>query len=142
MTLDELQAIAEKDLKVDDLELASESTRNAALHQKDLTFLNHYKGLLITKKSELKRLKLKKWEYFTGKSDPQVYRDNPFDYKILKADLHIYLDADDDLIKAQSLVEYYEMCVDTCERYMKNISDRQWNIKNAIAWRRFESGEV
>ena len=128
MTLDELQAIAEKDLKVDDLELASESTRNAALHQKYLTFLNHYKGLLITKKSELKRLKLKKWEYFTG--------------KILKADLHIYLDADEDLIKAQSLVEYYEMCVDTCERYMKNISDRQWNIKNAIAWRRFESGEV
>ncbi len=142
MTLDELQAIAEKDLKVDDLELASESTRNAALHQKYLTFLNHYKGLLITKKSELKRLKLKKWEYFTGKSDPQVYRDNPFDHKILKADLHIYLDADEDLIKAQSLVEYYEMCVDTCERYMKNISDRQWNIKNDIAWRRFESGEV
>ena len=142
MTLDELQAIAEKDLKVDDLELASESSRNAALHQKYLTFLNHYKGLLITKKSELKRLKLKKWEYFTGKSDPQVYRDNPFDHKILKADLHIYLDADEDLIKAQSLVEYYEMCVDTCERYMKNISDRQWNIKNAIAWRRFESGEV
>lgn len=96
MTLDELQTIAEKDLKVDDLELASESTRNAALHQKYLTFLNHYKGLLIKKKAELKRLKLQKWEYFTGKSDPQVYRDNPFDYKILKADLHIYLDADDD----------------------------------------------
>ena len=142
MTLDELQTIAEKDLKVDDLELATESTRNAALHQKYLTYLNHYKGLLIKKKAELKRLKLQKWEYFTGKSDPQVYRDNPFDYKILKADLHIYLDADDDLIKAQSLVEYYEMCVDTCERYMKNISDRQWNIKNAIAWRKFESGEV
>ena len=47
-----------------------------------------------------------------------------------------------DLAKQQALVEYYEMCVDTCERYMKNISDRQWNIKNAIAWRKFESGEI
>lgn len=142
MTLDELQNHAEKDLKIDDLELASESTRNAALHQKYLQYLNHFKGLLIKKKYELKKLKLQKWEYFTGKSDPQVYKDNPFDHKILKADLHIYLDADEELAKAQSLVEYYEMCVDTCERILKNVSDRQWNIKNAIAWRRFEFGEA
>jgi hypothetical protein len=142
MNLEEIQKQAENDLKIDDLELASESTRNAALHQKYLTYLNHFKGLLITKRKDLKRLKLQKWEYFTGKSDPQVYRDNPFDHKILKADLHIYLDADEDLAKQQALVEYYEMCVDTCERYLKNISDRQWNIKNAIAWRKFETGEI
>ncbi len=121
MTLEELQAIAEKDLKIDDLELASESTRNAALHQKYLTYLNHFKGLLITKKKDLKRLKLDKWEYFTGKSDPQVYRDNPFDYKILKADLHIYLDADEDLAKQQALVEYYEMCVILRKVYEKHL---------------------
>ena len=32
----------------------------------------------------------------------QFYRDNPFDHKILKADLHIYLESDADLIKAKT----------------------------------------
>jgi len=142
MTLDELQAIAEKDLKIDDLELASESTRNAALHQKYLEFLNHYKGLLIKKRASHKVLNRDKWEYYTGKAEPQIYRDNPFDHKILKTDLHIYMDADDDLRQSVALIQYYDMCVDTCERILKNISDRQWNIKNAIAWRKFENGDV
>ena len=36
MTLDELQQQAEKDLKMDDLELADESLKSASLHQKYL----------------------------------------------------------------------------------------------------------
>ena len=142
MKLDELQAIAEKDLKMDDLELADESLRNASLHQKYLNFLNHYKGLLIQQKAKHKYLYWQKWEYFSGKSDPQVYRDNPFDHKVLKTDLNIYIEADEEYRKSQALLEYYEMGVDTCERILKNVSDRQWNIKNAIAWRKFMDGDI
>lgn len=73
---------------------------------------------------------------------PEVYRDNPFDHKILKADLHIYLDSDKEMVEMKQLIEYYEMCVSTCESIMKNVSDRQWNIKNAIAWRKFVDGAI
>ena len=142
MKLDELQQMAEKDLKMDDLELADESLRNASLHQKYLTHLNNYKQLLIMKRGEYNILKRKKWEYYSGKSDPEVYRDNPFDHKILKADLHIYLDSDKELVELKQLIEYYEMCVSTCESIIKNVSDRQWNIKNAIAWRKFVDGAI
>ena len=40
MTLEELQQQAEKDLKMDDLELGGESLRSASLHQKYLTIYN------------------------------------------------------------------------------------------------------
>ena len=142
MTLDELQQSAEKDLKMDDLELGDESLKSATLHQKYLTIYNTFRQLLLMNEGTYRVLYRKKWEYYGGKADPIVYRDNPFNHKILKADLHIYLDSDKEMVEMKQLIEYYEMCVSTCESIMKNVSDRQWNIKNAIAWRKFVDGAI
>jgi len=142
MTLDELQALAEKDLKMDDLELADESLKSASLHQKYLNIYNNFRQLKLMNEGTYNVLKRKKWEYYTGKAEPQVYRDTPFDHKVLKADLHIYLDSDEDLIKAKQKVEYYAMCMDSCERILKQIQQRGWDIKNAIEWRKFVDGAI
>lgn len=142
MTLDELQALAEKDLKMDDLELADESLKSASLHQKYLSIYNTFRQLKLMNEGTYNVLKRKKWEYYSGKAEPQVYRDNPFDHKVLKADLHIYMDSDEDLIKAKQKVEYYAMCMDSCERILKQIQQRGWDIKNAIEWRKFVDGAV
>ena len=56
------------------------------------------------KRGEYNILKRKKWEYYSGKSDPEVYRENPFDFKVLKADLHIYLDSDKELVESKHLL--------------------------------------
>ena len=37
--------------------------------------------------------------YCKGTAQPEVYVEKPFDYKVLKADLDKYFDADEDLIK-------------------------------------------
>ena len=140
MTLEELQAAAAKDLKMDDLELADESLKSASLHQKYLTHFNHFRQLVILKEGEYKVLYRKKWEYYGGKADPQVYRDNPFDHKILKSDLGIYLESDTELLEAKAKVEYWKMCLDTCERILKQINSRNWEIRNAIEWRKFIDG--
>ena len=71
-----------------------------------------------------------------------MYRDHPFDHKILKADLHIYLESDEELIKAKQKVEYFKICQDTCERILKQVGNRNWEIKNAIEWRKFVDGVV
>ena len=140
MTLDELQQSAEKDLKMDDLELGDESLKSATLHQKYLTIYNTFRQLLLMNEGTYRVLYRKKWEYYGGKADPIVYRDNPFDHKILKVDIPIYLESDEELIKAKQKVEYYKMCVDSCERILKQIQQRGWDIKNAIEWRRFSAG--
>tara|TARA_B100000035_G_scaffold250107_1_gene219033 strand:+ start:2668 stop:3096 length:429 start_codon:yes stop_codon:yes gene_type:complete len=142
MTLDELQLQAEKDLKMDDLELADESLKSATLHQKYLNIYNNFRQLRLMNEGTYNVLKRKKWEYYGGKASPEVYRDNPFDHKVLKADLHIYMDSDEELIKAKQKVEYYSMCMDSCERILKQIQSRGWDIKNAIEWRKFVDGAI
>jgi len=142
MTLEELQEQASKDLKFDDLELANESLRSASLHQKYLTIYNNFRQLKLMNEGNYKVKYRQKWEYYSGKSEPQVYRDNPFEHKILKADLPIYLESDEELIRLKQKVEYYSMCVDSCERILKQIQQRGWDIKNAIEWRKFVDGVV
>jgi len=142
MNLEELQAQAEKDLSVDDLELGDESLKNSSLHQKYLNIYNNFRQLHLMNEGTYRVLYRKKWEYYGGKAEPSVYRDNPFDHKILKQDIPIYLDSDEELIKAKQKVEYYKMCMDTCERILKQIHSRGWDIKNAIEWRKFVDGAI
>ena len=94
MNLEELQSLAEKDLKIDDLELGDESLKTASLHQKYLNIYNTFRQLHLMNEGTYNVLKRKKWEYYGGwKTDPEVYRDNPFDHKILKQDIPLYLES-------------------------------------------------
>ena len=142
LDLKQLEEMSAKDLKMDDLELADESLKSASLHQKYLGIYNNFRQLKLMHEGNYNVLKRKKWEYYSGKAEPEVYRDNPFDHKILKQDLPLYLDSDEELIKAKQKVEYYAMCIDTCERILKQIQNRGWDIKNAIEWRKFLDGGV
>ena len=142
MTFDELQELAEKDLKINDTELDLESLKTPQIYNKYLKHYTKYKLLLTRAESDYSTLKREKWEYYTGKADPKVYEEKPFDLKILKTDLDKYLDADIDLQKATQKVKYLETTVDFLERTLRQVSNRTYTIKNAIEWRRFTSGAI
>ena len=99
---------------------------------------------MLLKKSEYeqKALKRQKWEYYTGKSDPSVYKEKPFDLKILKADVHIYMDSDEELQKADQKEAYLRQVVNYLEQLLRSINTRNFIIKNAIDWARFTSGAL
>ena len=142
MTLEELQELADKDLKINDTELDLESLKTPQLHNKYLKELTKFKLLLTKADSDYRVLKRIKWEYYTGKADPKVYAEQPFDLKILKTDIDKYLEADDDLIRAISKVKYIEAVVEFLDRTLRQITNRTFTIKNAIDWRKFTSGAV
>ena len=142
MTFDELQALADKDLKINDTELDLESLKTPQLHNKYMKFHNQYVNLLKKAEQDLARLTREKWEYYTGKADPSVYQERPFNLKILKQDVDKYLKADDDLIKLEQKVTYVQSVVDYLDRTVKIISNRGFQIKNAIDWRKFTSGVI
>ena len=142
MTLDELQAEADKDLVIDDTELDTESLKTPILHNKYLQYYNKFNLLLKKSQWEERTLNREKWEYYTGKSDPSVYKEKPFDLKVLKADVHIYINADEDLQKIQAKVVYQEAIVNYLEQILRMINNRSFTIKNAIEWRRFTSGAL
>ena len=104
MTFDELQALADKDLKINESELDLESLKTPQLHNKYLKHYNNFKLLMTRAESDYKILKRVKWEYYTGKASPEVYKQKPFNLKIMKSDLDKYLDSDEDLIKSKQKI--------------------------------------
>ena len=142
MTLEELQAQADKDLVIDDTELDTESLKTPILHNKYLQYYNKFNLLLKKSQWEERTLQREKWEYYTGKSDPSVYKEKPFDLKVLKNDVHIYINADEDIQKIQAKIIYQEAIVNYLEQILRMINNRSFTIKNAIEWRRFTSGAV
>jgi len=142
MTFDELQALADKDLKINDTELDLESLKTPQLHNKYMKFHNQYTNLLKKAEQDLARLTREKWEYYTGKADPSVYQQKPFNIKLLKPDVDKYLKSDDELIKLEQKVTYIQSVVDYLDRTVKIISNRGFQIKNAIDWRKFTSGVI
>ena len=142
MTLEELQSQADKELVIDDTELDTESLRTPILHNKYLQYYNKFNLLLKKSQWEERTLQREKWEYYTGKSDPSVYKEKPFDLKVLKNDVHIYINADEDIQKVQAKIVYQEAIVNYLEQILRMINNRSFTIKNAIEWRRFTSGAV
>ena len=45
-----------------------------------------------------------------------------------------------DLIKCTAKIEYYQIMLDYLESILKIISNRTYQIKNAIEWQRFTNG--
>lgn len=142
MTLEELQEQVDKDLKINDTELDLESLKTPQLHNKYLKEYNNFKLLLSRAESDYKILKRFKWEYYTGKSSPQIYKEKPFNLKIMKSDIDKYLESDEDLIKAKQKIDYLETVVNYLDRTLKTISSRDWQIRNSIEWRKFTSGAI
>jgi len=142
MTLEELQELADKDLKINDTELDLESLKTPQLHNKYCKFHNKFITLLKQSEDQLAVLHRDKWEYFTGKSDPAVYQAKPFNLKILRQDVDKYINSDPDIIKISQKISYQQTIVDYLDKVIRQISNRTFTIKNAIEWRKFTSGAI
>ena len=142
MTLEEIQTMADKDLKINDVELDLESLKTPQLHNKYSKYHTKYKNLLKVAEQDLARIVREKWEYYTGKADPSVYQTKPFNLKVLRQDVDKYIKSDSDVNKLEQKVPYIETTVNYLERTLKLISNRTFTIKNAVDWKKFTSGVI
>ena len=140
MTLDELKLQVQKDLKVDDEHLDTESLKNQEIKATYLDHKSRYELLLFKAKGDYKRLYREKWEYYGGKADAKIYATKPFDLKVLKTDLAVYITSDEEVIDAENKIGYLETVVDYIKGVIKSVDNRGWDIKNAIEWKKFEAG--
>ncbi len=139
--LEEIQKMWVKDSHIDMDNLHDESIKVPALHAKYFEMYNTV--VLLKKKSEQSRKNVRheRYEYFSGKADPDVYLENPFPKKIRDKDtLQKYLDADDKLSQISLKVEYYETILNYLESILKMIQNRTYQIKNAIDFLKFQAG--
>ena len=88
-----------------------------------------------------KNIRHERYEYFSGKADPDVYIENPFPKKIRDKDtMTKYLDADTKLSTSSLKIDYYDTMLVYIESILKVIQNRTFQIKNAIEFMRFNSG--
>ena len=142
MNLEQIQEMADKDLKINDTELDLESLKTPQLHNKYMKLYNQFKLMLTRAESDYYTVKKEKWEYYTGKADASVYAEKPFDLKVLRTDVDKYIESDEELQKATQKVDYLKTVVDYLEKTIRQISNRTFTIKNAIEWRKFTSGAI
>ena len=142
MTLSEIQSQVRKDLKINDLELDIESLRIPSLHSKYLKLLTEHSLLLKKTQGDYAVLKRNKWIYYTGKASEEVYKEKgDFPLKLkTKDEERTFIEADEEVRELKGKVEYYETVVEYLQEVVKSISNRSFQIKNAIEWRKFEAG--
>ena len=139
--LDTIQDMWEKDAKIDRDNLHDESLNIPSLHAKYFQIYNTIFLLIKKAEQQRKNIRHERYEYFSGKADPDVYIQNPFPKKIRDKDtMTKYLDADEKLSNSSLKIEYYDTMLTYLESILKVIQNRTYQIKNAIEFMRFNAG--
>lgn len=143
MRFDDIKTMVEKDMVIDSSELDTESLKIPQLHNKYLNLFHDERILLRKLEADKRELVRDKWEFYSGKMS-QEELDNrgwvPFQLKILKQDLDMYIHSDSDVTKVDDRITLQKEKVDYLSSILKSITGRGWEIKNAIEWRKFTSG--
>ena len=141
INLDKIQSMWQEDCKIDIDNMHEESIKVPQLHSKYHEILNNL-ILLRTKAQKIqKSVRHERYEYYSGKPDPEVYQREPFPKKVRDKDALIrYMDADDRVSEANLKVEYYDVMINYTESILKQISNRTYQIKNSIEWHKFQAG--
>ena len=133
----EQDSVFERDL------LTEESIKIPQLHSKWMKMLSNermrHKSLLVQYKGLFKD----KHEYYRGDLDFDILKErgwDPFDLKVLRSDLDLYMQSDKDLSDLHLKVELQQEKVKFIESVIQQINNRGFQIKNVIDWEKFKSG--
>ena len=141
MNLENLQEMWKTDSKLDEDLHDNDSLAIPQLHMKYMEFHNTYSLMKKERELEMKRLLKEKWLYYKGKAPASVYKELPFDLKLTaKDELVMFIEADQDIQKIQFKIDYIEQVLFFLDGVLRMINSRTYHIKNAIEWKRFQSG--
>jgi hypothetical protein len=143
MTLEEIQALWSKDAPVDRTELATEASRIPQLHSKYFKIFSTERLLYKKLEQQSKQLWKDLWDYYQGNFDYEELKERGWDQvntRILKSDLGIHIDADQNWIDSNLKLAYQKEKVDFLEAIIKSLNNRGFNINAAIAWEKFKVG--
>ena len=141
MNLEQIQEMWEKDSKIDPDNLHDESLKIPQLHSKYYTLYNTITLLRERAREQYSKVRLERYNYYTGKAPAEVYVEEPFPYKVREKDAsQRHLEADDKMNKVDMKIKYYDIMLKFLEEVIRTVSNRTYQIKNAIEWNKFQAG--
>ena len=141
MNLDKIQEMWERDSHINPDNLHDESLKIPQLHSKYYTIYNTITLLREKARDSYNRIRLERYNYYTGKAPAEVYAAEPFPYKVREKDaIQRHMDADEKLNTINMKIKYYDTILKYLEEIIRIISNRTYLIKNAIEWNKFQAG--
>jgi len=142
MKLNDLKEMCQKDTKIDSTDLDGYSISIPELANKYHQLRHDEKNTLRFLQGQYKSVKLSRWLYYSGKAKDREYEENPFDLKVLKNDIDMFLDADTQIMNIKDKIEEQEEKIKLIEETARIIQNASFNISNAIKWKKFLSGDL
>lgn len=143
MKIEDIFTQWEQDTQVDRTELGDEALKIPKLHHKYFQILVKEKMILRQYEADLKQLKLDKYEFYTQGPNEETKDKGwrlPAKGMILKNDLPMYMEADQDIINQSLKIGLQQEKIELLDSIIKSIMNRNFIIKNAIDWQRFTMG--
>ena len=141
MNLEKIQEMWERDSHIDPDNLHDESLKIPQLHSKYYTIYNTITLMREKARDSYNRIRLERYNYYTGKAPAEVYAAEPFPYKVREKDaIQRHMDADEKLNTINMKIKYYDTTLKYLEEIIRIISNRTYQIKNAIEWNKFQAG--
>lgn len=143
MDIELLMKSWEEDTKIDKTELGDEALKIPMLHSKYYNILLKEKLIMRKLDSEMKQLKLEKYEFFTQGHNEETREKGwklPPKGMILKSDIPMYIDSDQDIINLSLRIGMQQEKIEMLDSIIKTIINRNFIIRAAIDWQKFTMG--
>ena len=140
MKIDDIIKLIEIDKKIDHTQLDTESLKIPEQAVKSQQIAHDEALRLRFLEKEYNVAKYNRWMFYTGKADPEVYNKEPFDHKVLKSDLNIFLDSDLLLNEIQDRIVAQTEKLKLVVEAGKVMQNKSFNIKNALEHQKFMGG--
>ena len=140
MKIGEIKYQIEIDKKIDHTQLDTESLKIPEQAVKYQQMAHDAALRLRFLEKEYNVAKYNRWMYYMGKADPDVYDKEPFDHKVLKSDVNIFLESDSVLNEIQDRIIAQTEKLKLIVEAGKVMQNKSFNIKNALEHQKFMGG--
>jgi len=144
MLLEEIEKEWAEDVNINPLKLDAESLRIPKLHSKYYKMLVHEKMVLIKLKNKLEEKEYILEQFYNKTLTVEELNQHNLpliqDKKILRQDIPSVISNRPDVIELKTKLGVQHIKIEFLESILKSIQGRNWNIRDAIEWRKFENG--
>jgi hypothetical protein len=141
MDLNEIEAMWKIDSQIDLDNIEQETAKIPQLHGKYHEISTIIYKLKADTEFEYNKMLLEKTLYYTGRADPKIMNKDPFNLQIPKGEAPIFLNADVELAKLKSKIDYLKFVMYRLEDIIKMIHNRSFQIRHILDCRKFEAGQ-
>lgn len=139
MNIEEIKALIDNTAEME-LDLEKESRRIPKMHAKAINIRAGEIALLRALEIEMDSRKRERWIFYSGKAEPHVYKDDPFNIKLLKNEVDDFVLTDKKIVEIRSKIEMQKIKISALDEYIKSINNRNFLIRSAIDYQRLMAG--